>query len=130
MRQIVGKPSLSRFVDAPTDLSEIEVALREEEDRLRHIFSSATLRPFVRRVEYWDLLIRIIEIRNDKSTGLNDIASLSRYGTMHHHSLTKFVREQVAAGNFYIEEGDRRDKKIVRANDELIMDFLAISRKR
>jgi hypothetical protein len=106
----------------------IQFAIDAELGRLNTTLKSEALRRFSRRIEYWDLLITILENRGSNLIGLNDIVLQCKSGTMHPHSLTRFLREQMSAGLIYAEEGDRRDKKVIRASEQLISDFLSLRR--
>ena len=112
-----------------TDVDTIRSAIVAEERRLEAILNSETLRHFSRRIEYWDLLIRVLKSGGNNSVGLNDIALLCKSGTMHPHSLTKFLRETISAGLVYTEEGNPRDKKVVRASAQLITDFVSLTQQ-
>ncbi len=109
-------------------LDRLELAIGTEERRLSAMLGSEALRRFSRRIEHWDLLLRILEQRDNNCVGLNDIVLRCKSGTMHPHSLAKFLREQISAGLVYAEEGDRRDKKVIRASDQLISEFLMLSK--
>jgi hypothetical protein len=113
-----GKPDKTIDPDAV-----LESIIASEEVRFDLIKSSPDLRAFSRRIEHWELLLRILQSRDNLSLGLNDLPSLCQLGGMHDHSLTRFLREQVAAGRLYTVVGDRRDKKVVRASSKLIEQF-------
>ena len=109
------------------DHSALQRSVIAEERRLQLISTLPGLKNFSRRIEHWEMLIRILQQEGSRSIGLNEIPRLCRHGSMHHHSMAKFLRDQVAVGLLVVEEGDRSDKKILRANDLLASSFLSLT---
>jgi hypothetical protein len=119
-------PGYRKIVDNRPIDALLDKLLLIEERKLSEISEMDNLRGFTRRVEYWELLIRVLQNRDSFSVGLNELPSLCRYGSMHHQSLAKFIRDQIAGGTLVVEAGDRRDKKVVRASEQTMVDFVRL----
>lgn len=116
-----------QYTEIVEQLHLIDEFIQRENQRLGFISKTTSLRSFSRRIDYWELLLRIMENRSSKDTGLNEIPSLCRYGGMHQHSLARFLREQIAAKLIYTEVGNRRDKKVLRPSEQLVSDLVDFS---
>lgn len=116
-------PEYPRIYANDTNDMSLDILLGILDDKMISLAEMESLRGFTRRIEYFEILLRVLQNRESNSVGLNELPSLCRFGTMHHQSLTKFIRDQVAAGTLYVEQGDRRDKKVVRASEATIADL-------
>lgn len=99
-----------------THVSEL---LFQELMKVRLIGANKLLRPFLHRLETWELLLMVHMLSGDGRYGIEDY--LEKLQTLKCTRLTmrNFIRDRIAEGTFIVVEGDKKSRKCLELSADL-----------
>jgi hypothetical protein len=102
-----------------SDTSSATDALLQELVKVRLFGANKLLRPFLQRLETWELLLVVCMLSGNKTYGIEDY--LARLRTLKCTRLTmrNFIRDRIAEGSFLVVDGEKKSKKSLALSAEL-----------
>ncbi|WP_146200054.1 hypothetical protein [Roseicyclus mahoneyensis] len=97
----------------------MDTLLIQELIKVRLVGSNKMLRPFLQRLETWELLLIVHMLSGDGRYGIEDY--LENLQTLKCTRLTmrNFIRDRIAEGTFLVTKGDKKSRKSLALSDEL-----------